>query len=40
MNLLESEAGRGNTDYDAAAELRELRANFEVNCVYSKFVGL
>ena len=30
MNLLESEAGRGNCDYDAAAELRELRANFEV----------
>ncbi|XP_023329087.1 homer protein homolog 2 [Eurytemora carolleeae] len=29
MNLLEAEAGRGNCDYDAVGELRELRAHFE-----------
>ncbi len=31
MNLLEAEAGRGNCDYDAVGELRELRAHFEVS---------
>jgi hypothetical protein len=30
MNLMEVEAGRGNCDYDAVGELRELRAHFEV----------
>jgi len=29
MNLMEAEAGRGNCDYDAVGELRELRAHFE-----------
>jgi len=29
MNLMEAEAGRGNCDYDAVRELRELRAHFE-----------
>lgn len=29
MNLMEVEAGRGNCDYDAIGELRELRAHFE-----------
>jgi hypothetical protein len=31
MNLMEVEAGRGNCDYDAVGELRELRAHFEVS---------
>jgi len=29
MNLMEAEAGRGNCDYDAVGELRELRSHFE-----------
>jgi hypothetical protein len=33
MNLMEVEAGRGNCDYDAVGELRELRAHFEVRIV-------
>jgi hypothetical protein len=37
MNLMEVEAGRGNCDYDAVGELRELRAHFEVSHI-TKFL--
>ena len=40
MNLLEAEAGRGNCDYDAVGELRELRAHFEVDLVTVPFLEI
>jgi hypothetical protein len=38
MNLMEVEAGRGNCDYDAVGELRELRAHFEVGTPHNKLL--
>jgi hypothetical protein len=37
MNLMEVEAGRGNCDYDAVGELRELRAHFEVPYITNSY---
>jgi hypothetical protein len=39
MNLMEVEAGRGNCDYDAVGELRELRAHFEVPYITNSYTG-